>query len=232
MPSSTSDKPSYVRDLFGRVVGRYDLMNTLMTQGRDKRWRQEAARACQLPPGGSALDMGTGTGKQAQALLQQGAGHVLAVDFTRPMLQRARRRVPDPHVAFLMADGLRLPLPDDSLHATISAFVMRNVADIEAAFAEQRRVVKPSGSVICLEIALPRSGWLAPLFRLYFYRLVPLLGGLISGQPDAYHYLPHSLDHFPSPDVLAAVMTRAGLNDVHYKLLAGGSVSLHVGVKG
>ncbi len=231
MPPSAIDKPSYVRDLFDRVVGRYDLLNTLMTQGRDQRWRQEAARACRLPPGGSALDVGTGTGKQVQALLRQGAGQVLGIDFSQPMLQRARRRVADPRAAFLIADALHLPLPDHSFHAAISAFVMRNVADIEAAFAEQRRVVRPGGRVVCLEIALPRSGWFAPLFRFYFYRLVPLMGGLISGYPDAYRYLPHSLDTFPTPDGLTAIMAGAGLKEVRYKLLAGGSVSLHVGVK-
>ena len=231
MLSPVPDKPSFVRHLFSRVVPRYDLLNTLMTQGRDRRWRLAAARACRLPRGGSAVDIGTGTGKQAQALLQQGAGRVMAVDFTQPMLERARRQFPDPRVAFLLADGLRLPLPDDSFDAAVSAFVMRNVADIEAAFAEQYRVVRPGGRVVCLEIALPRSGWFAPLFRLYFYRLVPLLGGVISGHPDAYRYLPHSLDNFPSPAGLAAIMARAGLKDVRYKLLAGGSVSLHAGLK-
>lgn len=226
------DKASYIRNLFARIVHRYDLMNTLMTQGRDQRWRQRAARACALAPGDIALDVGAGTGKQAKALLGLGASHVVALDFCLPMLQRARQQVSDPRLAFVLADALHLPFGDDSFHAAVSAFVMRNVSDIGSAFAEQRRVVKPGGRAVCLEIALPPPGWFGHLFRFYFYRLVPLLGGLISGQPDAYRYLPDSLNDFPSPAGLAAIMAKVGLKEVSYRLLAGGSISLHVGIKG
>ena len=226
------DKGSHVRQLFAQIVPRYDLMNTLITQGRDQRWRQRAAQASGLSQGGLALDVASGTGKQVQALLDQGAGRVLGIDFCPAMLHRARQQVDDPCASFALADAQRLPFADDSFDAVLSSFLIRNVTDIELTFAEQRRVAKPGSRVVCLEIALPPPGWFGNLFRLYFFRLVPFVGGLVTGHQEAYRYLPDSLQNFPSPVGLAAIMGKVGLRQVRYQLWAGGSISLHVGVKG
>ena len=228
---ASGDKGSHVRQLFTQIVPRYDLVNTLITQGRDRRWRKRAAQASGLSPGGIALDVASGTGKQALALLDQGAGRVLGIDFCPAMLHRARQQVDDPRASFALADAQRLPFADDSFDAVVSSFLIRNVTDIELTFAEQRRVAKPGTCVVCLEIALPPPGWFGNLFRFYFFRLVPLVGGLVTGHQEAYRHLPESLVNFPSPGDLAVIMGKAGLRQVRYELWAGGSVSLHVGVK-
>ena len=228
---ASGDRGSYVRQLFTHIVPRYDLMNTLITQGRDQRWRKRAAQASSLPQGGLALDVATGTGKQALALLDQGAGRVVGIDFSLAMLHRAHQQVSDPRASFALADAQRLPFADDSFDAVVSSFLIRNVNDIELAFAEQLRVAKPGSRIVCLEIALPPPGWTGNLFRFYFFRVVPLVGGLVTGHQEAYRYLPDSLKNFPSPVDLAAIMGKVGLRQVHYQLWAGGSISLHVGLK-
>ncbi len=134
------------------------------------------------------------------------------------------------------ADALALPFADDSFDAATSGFMMRNVVDIKRAFAEQRRVVKPGGRVVCLEITLPRTPVFGPLFRFYFFKIVPLVGGIITGQKSAYTYLPHSALKFPQPPELAGIMRAVGLRDVRYKLAMPGigrtgTVAVHWGTK-
>ena len=230
-PIESSGKARYVQGMFARIVPRYDLLNLLISGGRDGGWRRRLAQAAGTQGEGPVLDVATGTGEQALALLRRGADEVVGLDFCSTMLDRARQKVNGAPVTLVQGDALRLPFADGVFAAATTSFAMRNVEDIEQAFREMRRVVRPGGRVACLEIALPAGGAVGPLFRFYFYRVVPRLGALVSGQPDAYSYLPHSLDNFPSPGGLSQAMERAGLGSVGYERLGLGAVTLHVGVR-
>ncbi len=231
--NSAAEKRRYINAVFARIARRYDLMNRMMTGGQDVRWRRWMVRAAVLPPGGRFLDVATGTGDVAfEALRQQpGLSFVVGVDFTLPMLRVGQARAAGRPVHWIAADTLCLPFPDDTFDAVASGFLMRNVTDPAAALAEQRRVARPGGRVLVLDVPRPPDNLFGRLFRLYFYQVVPCLGRLVSGQPDAYTYLPRSADAFVRPDELAAVMESVGLRDVHYQMLMLGAVALHVGTK-
>ena len=220
--------------MFGRIAGRYDLMNTLMTAGLDEVWRRHAVRAARPPRHGRALDVGTGTAKLALALARaMPDGRVVGVDIAEPMLRHARasaRRDPaSGRLQLGLADALALPFADAAFDCATTAFVIRNVADIGAAFAELRRVVRPGGRVVCLELTQPQLPLWRPLFALYFRRAVPMVGRLVAGDASAYTYLPESVAAFLRPDRLAAEMAWAGLRHVRWRRLGLGAVTLHVG---
>jgi demethylmenaquinone methyltransferase/2-methoxy-6-polyprenyl-1,4-benzoquinol methylase len=227
-------KADFVRAMFARIARCYDFMNRLMTLGRDRAWRRYVARQAALPQGGLALDVATGTADLALALTQHCPhGRVVGVDFCPEMIELGRAKVAapgeNPRLRFVIGDALQLPFMDDCFDAVTSGFALRNVADIRRAFAEMHRVVKTGGRVLCLEIARPTLPIFRQLFHLYFYRLVPLLGRAMAGQGEAYHYLPHSLTHFLSPEELKAVMEEVGLSRVWYRRLMLGTVAVHVG---
>jgi len=230
-------KADLVRAMFARIAQCYDLMNRLMTLGRDRAWRRYVARQAALPQRGLALDVATGTADLALALTRQSPhGRVVGVDFCLEMIGVGRAKVAaagqDPRIRFVMGDALQLPFADGCFDAVTSGFALRNLADIPQAFAEMDRVVKVGGRVVGLEIARPTLPVFRRLFQIYFYRLVPLLGRLIVGQGEAYHYLPNSLTHFLSPDELKAVMEKMGLSKVWVRRLMLGTVAVHVGFKG
>jgi len=231
--NSTSEKRQYVNAMFARIAGRYDLMNRVMTGGQDVRWRRLMLREAALPPGGRFLDVATGTGDVAcEALRQQpGLDLVVGADFTLPMMHVGHVRPEARRVCWAGADTLSLPFPDDAFDAVASGFLMRNVVDVAGAMAEQRRVTRPGGRVLVLDVPRPLDTLPGRLFRFYFHQIVPRLGGIISGQPDAYAYLPRSADAFLRPDELAAVMESVGLRQVRYQMLMLGTVALHVGFK-
>lgn len=227
--SGPSDSPR----LFSRIAARYDAMNRLMSLGRDRHWRKLAAAALELPDGGSVLDVGVGTGDMALAVRERWPGAtVVGVDPTRAMMAYGRRKAEVEPVGLAQATGLRLPFPSQAFDGTVSAFVMRNVVDVEQAIGEQRRIVRDGGCVVCLEMSWPRTPVFGALFRFYFSDLMPRLTGLLTGHPAAYDYLPRSVERFQNPDELKATMERVGLRDVHYRKLALGTVVLHVGVRG
>jgi demethylmenaquinone methyltransferase/2-methoxy-6-polyprenyl-1,4-benzoquinol methylase len=230
---TAAEKRRYVNTMFARIARRYDLMNRLMTGGQDVRWRRLMVRQATLAPGGRFLDMATGTGDVAFEALRQQPGLALTVgaDFTLPMMRVGQARAAGRPVRWAAADTLRLPFPDDTFDAVASGFLMRNVVDVAAALAEQRRVTRPGGRVLVLDVPRPPDTFLGRLFRFYFHQIVPRLGGLISGQPDAYAYLPRSADAFLRPGELAATMESAGLREVGYQMLMLGTVALHEGVK-
>ena len=239
--NSPTEKQRYVNDMFARIAGRYDLMNRLMTAGQDKRWRKLLLQQAQLPPNGQLLDIATGTGDFAFEAWRQypGLGHVVGADFTLPMMHvgRQRRQAKSPgqngtgKTSWSGADALHLPFSDDTFDAVISGFLMRNVTSVSQALAEQRRVCKPGGRVLILEIPRPADTLFGALFRLYFHRVVPVIGGLVSGQRDAYAYLPASADAFLRPNELKAEMETVGLGEVDYQMLMFNTVALHRGVK-
>lgn len=227
-----TEKREYVRGMFDRIVPRYDLMNTLMTGGQDRIWRRRAVRLAGAAPGKVALDVACGTGELALAL--SGAGcRVVGLDFSEQMLSVARAKnagLPaHRRPTYVAGDALALPFPDGTFDCITTGFAMRNVTSIPDAFAEMRRVLRPGGRVVCLELTPPRGRLFPRFFDLYFGRLVPLLGGLVAGQREAYTYLPNSLNGFPTAERLAAIMEAAGLRNVRFRRLMLGTVALHVG---
>jgi demethylmenaquinone methyltransferase/2-methoxy-6-polyprenyl-1,4-benzoquinol methylase len=220
--SGTLSAPE-VRSMFDRIAPVYDLMNRVMTAGLDRRWRRLTARAV-VRPGDRVLDACCGTGDLAIAAREAG-GTVTGLDFSPAMLARARRKAPA--LDWVEGDLLALPFGDGSFEAATVGFGVRNVESLEGGLAELRRVLVEGGRVGVLEITTPR-GVLAPFYRLWFDRVVPLLGRTFKGG-SAYTYLPASVRRFPDPDGLSAALAGAGFGDVRYRLFAGGIVALHTG---
>lgn len=222
----------YITRMFAAISHRYDLMNRLMTGWQDQRWRRLAVQELGAPTGSLVLDVGTGTGDFLPLLVAAGY-RAVGADFTYAMMAQGRKKLANPvkHTAFVAGDALALPFPDETFDGLVNGFLLRNLADLPRGLAEMRRVVKPGARVVCLEITNPTLPVFRQLFDLYFGRLVPLLGGLISGRPDAYTYLPESVRRFVSPDQLKALMEAAGLRHVRYRRLALGTVTIHVGTK-
>lgn len=228
-------RADYVRQLFARIVPRYDLFNTLSTFGQDRRWRRMVVKLAALPPGGRALDVATGTGAVAFALAEQTpSARVDGIDFCAPMIEAARARAAtaargDLH--FEEGDVLSLTYPDETFDCVTVSFGVRNFSDISGALKEMRRVLKPGGRFVCLELTHARSPLIRLGFNLYFYQLSPWLGALLSGDRAAYTYLPHSLTRFPDADGLARMLRDAGLREVRYRLLNFGTIAIHMGVR-
>ena len=228
-----------VEAMFDRISHSYDTMNRLMTAGRDVAWRRVVARQAILGGrDGRVLDVATGTGDLALALVEAGARQVTAVDVAEQMLDVARHKaaqrteqVGDGAIAFLHADAMHLPFADDTFDACAIAFGLRNLADYAAGIREMVRVIRPGGRWICLELTPLRVPLLRQGFGFYFDRVVPFIGGHVSGDRDAYRYLPASVRNFPTAPELIARMEVAGLVNTRYRLLAGGTVAIHTGEK-
>jgi demethylmenaquinone methyltransferase/2-methoxy-6-polyprenyl-1,4-benzoquinol methylase len=218
--------------MFARIAPTYDLMNRIMTGGQDRRWRDTVLDLCDLPVQGRLLDVGTGTGDIAAAARRR-LPHleVVGTDFTYEMMAAGQGQPLRRDLPFVQGDTLALPFADNSFDAVVSGFLIRNVVDRKAALAEHARVTKAGGRVVCLETTPPANSPLGPLFQLYFFHLVPLLGGLISGDVEAYRYLPHSTVAFPMPEEMRHLMEQAGLRNVFYREFMFGTVAIHVGTK-
>lgn len=217
--------------MFSAIAHRYDLMNRLMTGWQDQKWRRLAVQELGAPARGLVLDVGTGTGDFLPLLAAAGY-RAVGADFTCAMMVQGRRKLNnDTSTSFAAGDALTLPFADEVFDGLVNGFLLRNLADLPRGLAEMRRVVKPGARVVCLEITNPTLPVFRQLFGVYFGRLVPIVGGLISGRPDAYTYLPDSVRRFVSPDQLKALMEATGLRHVRYRRLALGSVAIHVGTK-
>jgi demethylmenaquinone methyltransferase / 2-methoxy-6-polyprenyl-1,4-benzoquinol methylase len=230
-PSRESERfAGEVRGMFDRIAGVYDLMNSAMTAGMHHRWRERAADAARLRPGGSALDVCCGTGDLAFELQRRAGagGRVVGCDFSERMLELARRKTGGAAASpsFEWADALELPYPQAAFDAVTVGFGVRNLADLDRGIAEMARVLRPGGRLVILEITQPTRPPLSTFFSLWFDRLVPLLG-TFAGDRDAYSYLPESVKRFPSPEGLAAKLNRAGLAEIRWTILAGGIIAIH-----
>ena len=231
-----AEQRAAVERMFSAIAPRYDFLNRLLSAGRDRVWRREAIRATRLPADGRLLDVCTGTADMALETARQFPTATIAgVDFSGPMIDRGRQKVAGAmlaaRVVLSVAPAEALPFPDGAFDAATVAFGLRNVPDRRLALAEMRRVLKPGGRAVVLEFTTPPGRLLRRLYLWYFHRVLPVIGGLISGHRSAYAYLPASVGEFPPPKELTAWMEQAGFRDVSYRLLTGGIVAIHVGVK-
>ena len=213
-----------VQRMFDRIAPVYDAMNRVMTVGLDQRWRRATVREA-VRSGDYVLDACCGTGDLAVAAQKAGAAGVVGLDFSGRMLERARRKAPE--LEWVQGDVLALPFEDAHFESAVVGFGVRNVENLEAALKELRRVLRPGGRLGILEITTPR-GALKPFYKLWFDRVVPLLGRVLPGG-EAYTYLPASVRRFPPPEELAALLAANGFALVRHCLFAGGIVALHVG---
>jgi demethylmenaquinone methyltransferase/2-methoxy-6-polyprenyl-1,4-benzoquinol methylase len=225
------EKATFVRAMFDRIAPRYDLMNAVMTLGKHQQCRRAAARLAQPPRAGLALDLATGTGDFAAALYDvEPTCRVVGVDFALEMMRLGQAKY-GTRVAFTAGDMLCLPFPDDTFDCAVNGFALRNVTDVQAAFAEMYRVLKPGGRVVSLEITLPRTPLWRDVFALYFEHMVPRLGGWLSGHADAYRYLPQSVRAFFTPDQVVEMMRAVGFCQVAVRWLMLGTMAVYVGAK-
>lgn len=224
------DKGSSVREMFDKIAERYDLANTVMTGGIDGLWRKQAAGSLMLSTDARVLDLCCGTGALTRELARRTPhGHVTGVDFSPHMLAVARDHKGPPNITYQDADVLRLPFGSGIFDAATMAFSMRNVTDIAACLREVARVLKPGGSFVNLEVGKPENPLLRRAFFLYFYGLIPYVGGLVGGDRAAYRYLPQSLINFPDARALASLFKNNGFPHTRCVALIGGVAQLHIG---
>lgn len=230
-----------VREMFGRIAPRYDFLNHFLSASFDKLWRKRTARRFSSilhDPNARVLDLCCGTGDLVFAFAAENdracaAGpQLIGADFALPMLKLARQKNGSASkITFLAADALALPFPDASFDLISAAFGFRNLANYQLGLREMLRLLRPGCALAILEFCEPKSGPLAALFRFYFTRILPVLGGAISGNKEAYSYLPGSVERFPSPEILKDWMDQAGFHDVKYDRWTFGAVALHTAVR-
>jgi len=223
-----------VREMFAAIASRYDLLNHLLSGNFDRRWRRLVVKSvvANLPVGHArVLDVACGTGDLSLALVAGTHAQVVGLDFCRPMLDIAAAKSSRRGLAipFVEGDALRLPFNDQSFDGASIAFGLRNLASVEGGLRELLRILRPGGTVAVLEFSKPQTPILRTFFRLYFTKLLPLFGGLISGSRSAYEYLPDSVSRFPDQVSLAALMEEIGFKEVTFQNLTGGIAALHFG---
>ena len=215
--------------MFTRIAGRYDLMNRLMTLGQDLRWRREVIRRAGITPESPLLDLGAGTGDLTrEAQRQQPGCRCVAADFTLGMMKAGDLRG---HLDWSAADALHLPFPEDVFDAVVSGFLMRNVLDVNLALQEQLRILKTGGRIVILDTTHPPRNLLTPFLWLHLHLVIPLLGTLITGQREAYTYLPESTEKFLYAEQLASAMREAGFTNVAFRRRMLGTIAIHWGIK-
>ena len=228
-----TDKAAFVRDMFATIAPRYDRTNRIISAGLDEGWRKRAIALLQAPHGGRILDLCCGTGDIVFHLLRTDPSlKVTGADFCEPMLAAARERAAREHLpaaTFVQGDAMALPFADNSFDGATMGFAMRNVADIDTTLREIRRVLRPGARFVNLDMSkAPNRAW-KTLFDLYFYRIVPLIGGIVAGSRQAYTYLPNSLTYHPGAEALRERFEAAGFTDAGFERMMGGSVAIHYG---
>jgi demethylmenaquinone methyltransferase/2-methoxy-6-polyprenyl-1,4-benzoquinol methylase len=223
------ERAVYVQSMFTKIARRYDLMNRIMTGGQDVRWRKRVIELARLRSNSSLLDLGTGTGDLArEALAQFPRAKVIAADFTLEMM-----RVGKQHGAlnFSSADALHLPLNDNSFNAVVSGFLMRNVIDLQAALKEQYRVLNKGGRIVILDTTRPKKNTLSPFIWLHMHFVIPTLGGILTGEKDAYRYLPETTEGFVTAEEMTVRMAAVGFKKINFQRYMFGTVAIHWGEK-
>jgi len=223
-----------VRDMFGTIAGRYDLLNHLLSANIDTLWRRAVAAelaAVLRKKDAIVLDVACGTGDLSLTLSGKSAARIVGVDFCRPMLAIAATKVSKrgDSIPFVEGDALSLPFAEKSFDAVTIAFGLRNLASLSEGLKELKRVLKPNGKLVVLECSKPRTPVLRSFYKFYFSALLPTLGGWISGSKSAYQYLPDSVSRFPDQETLASLMRETGLENVRFINLTGGVAALHIG---
>jgi demethylmenaquinone methyltransferase/2-methoxy-6-polyprenyl-1,4-benzoquinol methylase len=222
-----------VQRMFDRIAGRYDLLNRVISLRLDKRWRNQAIREVTAGKNPLILDLGTGTGDLAFAAAQslRGDARIIGLDFSLAMLNRARQKKSlAPHgdnAEFVLGSALLSPFRGDAFDGVMTAFVLRNVSDLAVFFADAYRVLKPGGKFVSLDMFPPTKTWFSALYAVYFYRLVPRLGGLLARDADAYRYLSDSVRQFDSPEAIADIIRGCGFERVKVKKFLTGAVCMH-----
>jgi demethylmenaquinone methyltransferase / 2-methoxy-6-polyprenyl-1,4-benzoquinol methylase len=214
-----ADKTRSVRAMFDAIAPRYDLVNRVMTFRMDVGWRRRTTAALGLPPGSVVVDLASGTGDLARELERRGI-HAVGVDLSFGMLAAAPERF-----RRLQGDGSAMPFPDASLDGATCGFALRNFTDLKATFVELARIIRPGGRVALLEVAEPPNPVLRSGHGVYFGKVVPLVGGLLS-DPDAYRYLPRSVAYLPPPEEMLGMLADCGFSHLRRTLLSGGIAQL------
>ena len=229
--NAANEHAGRVREMFAGIAKRYDLLNHLLSGNVDKRWRRIVAKRVSEKISSSSsliLDVACGTGDLSLTLFENTGARVVGTDFCRPMLEIAAGKTSD-RIPLIEGDALDLPFRDGSFEVVTIAFGLRNLASVEGGLAELRRVLKPGGWVAVLEFSRPANAMMRPLFGLYFHKVLPLMGGIVSGSPMAYSYLPASVQKFPDQEQLSLLMKQAGFEQVQFENLTGGIAALHMG---
>ena len=226
------NKRNQIQSMFGRIAPRYDRMNRLMTFGRDQSWRRLVVQQARLSPNSHILDIASGTGDIAFEIRRQfPTATIVAADFALPMMQVGKTRPAGDSVSWSAADALHLPFSDTSFNAVVSGFLFRNVLDIEHALAEQFRILQPGGRIVSLDTSPPPNNFLKPFTNFYLRRIIPTVGRFITGDSDAYRYLPESTLAFKTPDEFIELMNQAGFIETGYKRLMLGTIAVCWGTK-
>ena len=227
-PSVSQRSADDVRDMFTRIAPRYDFLNRLMTFGQDRSWRRETIQHLDVQPGDRLLDIGTGTGDLAFEALQQTADIlVVAVDFTPQMIRIGKERAGGHQLMWVIADAHHLPFTDSTFNAVVSGFLFRNVVDLDGALREQARTLQENGRMASVDTTPLSAGAGRPLFEFFLHSVIPLLGNAISGDPDAYHYLPRTTERFLPAEALAKRLKAAGFDGIHFIRRIFGTIALH-----
>ena len=234
VPADRATKRAFVRGMFSAIAPRYDLLNHLLSFNIDRRWRRRAIAALgwKDAPAGTYVDLCAGTLDVAASLAREAGfqGRVLGADFAEPMLRAGREKI-TARVSPVVADALELPLPNECASGAIVAFGIRNVSDLDAALREVFRILDHNARFVILEFTTPRNPLMRSLYHFYFHRLLPVIGGLVSGHRTAYRYLPASVAQFPGETELARRMGAAGFTEVRWTSLSFGIAAIHVGTK-
>lgn len=234
-PQSGEEREQQVRTIFSEIAPRYDLLNHLLSMNIDRGWRRKAIAKLgwEGAPDGTYLDACAGTFDLSLELAgrKEFSGSVVGSDFAHPMLVQGLSKIAGKGVRPVCGDSLRLPFPTDSFAGATVGFGVRNLSDLPRGLSELCRVLKPGARLVILEFTVPSNPVMRLVYMLYFTRILPIVGRIVSGHPWAYTYLPASVREFPDPEGLQGLMEGAGFDSVHFRLLTGGIAALHVGTK-
>jgi len=232
MPPLNRARDDAVQRMFDRIAGRYDLLNRVISFRLDAWWRNHAIRTILTRPDPLILDLGTGTGDLTFTAARSGAGRVVGLDFSLPMLRLAQqkriRALHGERACFVLGSALDSPFKDALFDGVMTAFVLRNVSDLNLFFAHALRVLKPGGRFVSLDMFPPSKSWFSIFYALYFYHLVPWIGGLLARDRNAYQYLSESVRQFHSPETVAHLIEQAGFKQVAVRKFLSGAVCMHV----